>query len=140
VLRLFDGDFAQRIQRVFGITSSKSVSLLAAPAFVAAVQEREVIGTIPVKRRVLVVAEVPVGPGSALAGRTVAGAQQRGEARIIAVTRGEFRNAEWGPRPDRDLVAGERLLVVATRGGLGRLLGQSAAHPDGESTVDSVRA
>jgi Trk K+ transport system NAD-binding subunit len=138
VLRLFDGDFAQRIQKVFGITSSKSVSLLAAPAFVAAIQEREVIGTIPVKRHVLVVAEIPVSPGSALAGRTVAGAQQRGEARIIAVSAGEFRNAGWAPRPERELAAGERLLVVATRAGLGRLLGQSTGYRDNESTVDSV--
>jgi Trk K+ transport system NAD-binding subunit len=138
VLRLFDGDFAQRIQKVFGITSSKSVSLLAAPAFVAAIQEREVIGTIPVKRHVLVVAEIPVNPGSALAGRTVAGAQQRGEARIIAVSAGEFRNAVWKPRPERELVAGERLLVVATRAGLGRLLGQSTGYRDDEPTVDSL--
>ena len=136
VLRLFDGDFAQRIQRVFDITSSKSVSLLAAPAFVAAIQEREVIGTIPVKRHVLVVAEIPVPAGSALAGRTVAEAQQRGEARIIAVSVGEFRNAQWRPGPERVLVAGERLLVVATRSGLGRLVGESAGHPDDQSFVD----
>jgi Trk K+ transport system NAD-binding subunit len=136
VLRLFDGDFAQRIQRVFGITSSKSVSLLAAPAFVAAIQEREVIGTIPVKRHVLVVAEIPVPAGSALAGRTVAEAQRRGEARIVAVSVGEFRNAEWRPGPERVLVAGERLLVVATRSGLGRLVGESAGQPDGQSFVD----
>jgi Trk K+ transport system NAD-binding subunit len=130
VLRLFDGDFAQRIQRVFGITSSKSVSLLAAPAFVAAILEKEVIGTIPVKRLVLVVAEIPIGAGSVLADRTVAGAQQGGEARIVAVTAGEMRHAEWRPRPDRELRAGERLLVVATRAGLGRLLGQSTGYPD----------
>jgi len=136
VLRLFDGDFAQRIQRVFDITSSKSVSLLAAPAFVAAIQEREVIGTIPVKRHVLVVAEIPVPAGSALAGRTVAEAQQRGEARIVAVSVGEFRNAQWRPGPERVLVAGERLLVVATRSGLGRLVGESAGHPDDQSFVD----
>jgi Trk K+ transport system NAD-binding subunit len=130
VLRLFDGDFAQRIQKVFGITSSKSVSLLAAPAFVAAMQEREVIGTIPVKRLVLVVAEVPVEAGSVLAGRTVAEAQRNGEARIIAVVVGEYRGATWAPRPGRELHPGDRLLVVATRAGLGRLLGQSTGQPD----------
>jgi Trk K+ transport system NAD-binding subunit len=130
VLRLFDGDFAQRIQRAFGITTSKSVSLLAAPAFVAAILEKDVIGTIPVKRGVLVVAEIPIGAGSVLADRTVAGAQQGGEARIIAVTAGEMRHAEWRPRADRALRAGERLLVVATRAGLGRLLGQSTGYPD----------
>jgi Trk K+ transport system NAD-binding subunit len=134
VLRLFDGDFAHRIQKVFGITSSKSVSSLAAPAFVAAILERVVIGTIPVKRRVLVVAEIPIGLGSVLADRTVAGAQQGGEARIIAVTAGEMRHAEWRPPEDRALRAGERLLVVATRAGLGRLLGQSTGYADEDPT------
>jgi Trk K+ transport system NAD-binding subunit len=129
VLRLFDGDFADRIQRAFNVTSSKSVSYLAAPAFAAAMLEREVIGTIPVKRRVLLVAEVPVEPGAALCGRTVAAAQHGGEARIIAVTAGEFRHAEWVPPFDRVLAPGERLVVVATRTGLGRLVAQSTPAP-----------
>ncbi|GIH17563.1 NAD-binding protein [Rugosimonospora africana] len=129
VLRLFDGDFADRIQHAFGVTSSKSVSYLAAPAFAAAMLEREVIATIPVKRRVLLVAEVPVEPGAALCGRTVAAGQYGGEARIIAVTAGEFRDAEWVPPPDRVLAPGERLIVVATRAGLGRLVAQSTPTP-----------
>ncbi len=129
VLRLFDGDFADRIQRAFDVTSSKSVSYLAAPAFAAAMLEREVIGTIPVKRRVLLVAEVPVEPGAVLCGRTVAAAQHGGEARIIAVTAGEFRHAEWVPPSDRVLAPGERLVVVATRAGLGRLVAQSTPAP-----------
>jgi Trk K+ transport system NAD-binding subunit len=130
VLRLFDGDFANRIQRAFGITSSKSVSFLAAPAFAAAVMEREVIGTIPVKRRVLLVAEVPVEPGATLCGRTVAAAQLGGEARIIAVTEGEMRDATWAPPSDRRLAPGERLIVVATRAGLGRLVAHSTPGPE----------
>jgi Trk K+ transport system NAD-binding subunit len=134
VLRLFDGDFADRIQRAFGVTSSKSVSYLAAPAFAAAVLEREVIGTIPVKRRVLLMAEVPVEPGTALCGHTVAAAQDNAEVRIIAVTLGEFRDAEWVPPPDRVLAAGERLIVVATRAGLGRLVAQSTPAPPPQST------
>src|SRR5206468_4255674 len=69
VLRLFDGEFADRVQRAFEITSSKSVSFLAAPAFAAAMLEREVIGTIPIRRLALLVAEVPVEPGSPLEGR-----------------------------------------------------------------------
>ncbi|HEY2672737.1 MAG TPA: NAD-binding protein, partial [Rugosimonospora sp.] len=134
VLRLFDGDFADRIQRAFGVTSSKSVSYLAAPAFAAAVLEREVIGTIPVKRRVLLMAEVPVEPDTALCGRTVAAAQENAEVRIIAVTLGEFRDAEWRPPPDRVLAPGERLIVVATRSGLGRLVAQSTPAPPPQST------
>ena len=44
VLRLFDGDFADRVQRVFGIPASRSVSYLAAPAFALAMLEREAAG------------------------------------------------------------------------------------------------
>ncbi|MBM0279141.1 NAD-binding protein [Micromonospora sp. STR1s_6] len=60
VLRLFDEEFAQRVQRAFGINHSRSVSYLAAPAFAAAMMGREVIDTISVGRRVLLVAELPV--------------------------------------------------------------------------------
>jgi Trk K+ transport system NAD-binding subunit len=129
VLRLFDGDFADRVQRAFDITSSKSVSYLAAPAFAAAVLEREVIGTIPVKRMVLLVAEVPVEADSALDGGTVATAAQNGELRVIALTTGGYRDAEWAPAANRPLVAADRLIVVATRAGLGRLLRLSSAVP-----------
>lgn len=51
VLRLFDSDLAERVQRNFNITISRSVSYLAAPAFAAAMLDRQVLGTIPVDRR-----------------------------------------------------------------------------------------
>jgi Trk K+ transport system NAD-binding subunit len=127
VLRLFDGDFADRVQRSFGIASSKSVSFLAAPAFAAAMLEREVIGTISVKRRVLLVAEVPVEPGSPLDGRTVATAQRTGEVRIIALARAESRQPAWSPPDDYRLVPGDRLITVASRTGLSRMLAASSS-------------
>ena len=70
VLRLFDDDLAQRVQNNFGITISRSVSFLAAPAFAAAMVQRQVLGTIPVGRTVLLIAEVPVRSGSPLDGLT----------------------------------------------------------------------
>jgi Trk K+ transport system NAD-binding subunit len=129
VLRLFDGDFADRVQRAVGITSSKSVSYLAVPAFTAAMLEREVIGTIPVRRRVLLVAEVPVVVGSPLDGGTIADAQHSGEVRVIALTGGGYRNAQWSPAPEHRLVPGDLLVVVATRRGLTQMLGQSQPVP-----------
>ena len=69
VLRLFDGDFAERVQRAFGIGISRSVSYLAAPSFAAALLDRAVIATIPVGRHALLVTEVAVAAGSALDGR-----------------------------------------------------------------------
>ncbi len=126
VLRLFDGDLADRIQRSFGAMTSKSVSLLAVPVFVTALLEREVIGTIPVKRQVLLVADVPVEDGSPLVGLTLADVERDGGVRVVSV--------DGGPRPPvgTRLGQGQRLIVVATRGGLGRMLdGADAASLGG---------
>jgi Trk K+ transport system NAD-binding subunit len=129
VLRLFDGDFAGRVQQAFGIASSKSVSFLAAPAFAAAMLEREVVGTVSVKRQVLLIAEVAVGRGSPLDGGTVGVAEESG-VRVIALSVTDYRYAAWAPRPDKRLAGGDRIVVVATRAGLTRLL--AAANPESE--------
>jgi Trk K+ transport system NAD-binding subunit len=128
VLRLFDGDFAGRVQRAFGITSSRSVSYLAAPAFSAAMLEQELIGTISVERRVLLVAEVRVEPGSALDGGTVGDAVAAGEARVIAISgSGGAYQHNWAPKAARELAVGDVLIVVATRTGLTATLTAAAA-------------
>jgi Trk K+ transport system NAD-binding subunit len=131
VLRLFDGDFAEMVQRNYGIVVSRSVSYVAAPAFAAAMLEREVIGTIPVERRVLLVAEVPVAAGARLAGQAVGEARQHQEVRVIALTpagAGTGASATiWAPPNHRRLDPGDRLLVITSRAGLGRIL--TAASP-----------
>jgi Trk K+ transport system NAD-binding subunit len=126
VLRLFDGDFADRIKRVFNITISRSVSLLAAPTFAAAMVGREVIGTIGVRRRVLLVADVPVVAGSWLDGKRIADVYEPREARVVARFGADAEDGDWRPAADRQLVAGDRLIVVATRLGLSRVLGHSS--------------
>jgi Trk K+ transport system NAD-binding subunit len=87
--------------------------------------EREVIGTISVKRRVLLVAEVPVAAGSPLDGRTVATAQRTGEVRVIALASGGGRPT-WSPPPGQRLGPGDRVIAVATRAGLTRMLAASS--------------
>ncbi|WP_432834301.1 NAD-binding protein [Dactylosporangium sp. CA-092794] len=131
ILRLFDGRFADRVQRAFGITASRSVSYLAAPAFAAALLEREVIGTIPVDRRVLLLAEVPVVAGSSLDGAPVAAAQDVGEVRVLAVSTDGERQTVWAPPPAYVLRADDLVTVVATRLGLGNLLAQTGGTVDG---------
>ena len=69
VLRLYDDDLAERVQKTVGNTISRSVPYLAAPAFAAAILEHQVLRTIPVGRHVLLIADVAVGAGSELAGR-----------------------------------------------------------------------
>jgi Trk K+ transport system NAD-binding subunit len=129
VLRLFDGDFADRVQKAFNITSSRSVSFVAAPAFVAAMLEREVVAAIPVSRRVLLIAEVRVAAGSALDGAPPSAADDVGESRVIALTPALGSRLVWPPPAEHRLRAGDELLVVATRAGLGRLLNQTADLP-----------
>ena len=130
VLRLFDTDFAERLQRTFNIGTSRSVSSLAAPAFAASLLEREVFATIPIGRRVLLVADVPVAPGSRLEGRRLGDAQVDGDARVIAVGTLSAPRSTWLPEPQRRLEAMDRLTVVATRAGLSRLLRLAAAPDD----------
>jgi Trk K+ transport system NAD-binding subunit len=133
VLRLFDGDFARRVQRAFGIMSSRSVSYLAAPAFAAAMFEREVIGTIAVGRRVLLIAEVPVCAGSQLAGADLADVDDVGEVRVVAVLTDRRRRTLWDLPPRRRLESEDVLIVVATRAGLGQLLVRTG--PPGEQAA-----
>ncbi|MBO0850427.1 MAG: NAD-binding protein, partial [Pseudonocardia sp.] len=71
VLRLFDDDLAKRVEETFSIDVSRSVSFLAAPAFAAAMLQRQVLATIPVGRRVLLVAEIPIPADCPLVGEPV---------------------------------------------------------------------
>jgi Trk K+ transport system NAD-binding subunit len=128
VLRLFDGDFAERVNDVFNVTTSRSVSYLAASNFAAAMVGREVIGTIPIRRRVLMVADVPVVAGSGLVGRTTASLDTTGVRRVVAVV-DESGAASARPAGDRTLAVGERVVVVATRAGLSEIVEQSAPLP-----------
>lgn len=140
VLRLFDGDFAHRVERTFGITSSRSVSYLAAPVFAAAMLERDVIGTVPVGRRLLLIAQVLVAAGSVLDGAPLSVAYDIAELRVIALVSADGGSAVWAPPPDRRLAPGERLVVVATRAGLGALVGRTitAAAWWAERAADST--
>ncbi|MEV6693399.1 NAD-binding protein [Micromonospora sp. NPDC051196] len=128
VLRLFDGDFAERVQRAFGIGTSRSVSYLAAPSFAAALLDRAVIATIPVGRHALLVTEVAVAAGSALDGRPLAAVGKTGSVRLLAHARPGQRY-DWSPDHRLVIVAGDRLTVVARRAGLNALL-REAAPPE----------
>jgi Trk K+ transport system NAD-binding subunit len=125
VLRLFDDDLAERVERSLGIAISRSVSRLAASAFAAAVMERQVIGTMSIGRAVMMIAEVPVVAGSPLAGQPLSVANEPAEARVIAIRHRGTDDLDWTPQPARQLMPADRVLVVATRAGLGRLLARS---------------
>jgi len=132
VLRLFDGDFAERIQRTFGFATSRSVSALAAPSFAAAMLGHEVIATISVARRVLLVAEYPVGAGSQIEGKTVGDLQRAGARRVVAIRTGRGAQTLWAPPAGRKLTRTDTIVTVSTRDGLGDLLHRAAPATEGE--------
>ncbi|GAA5195840.1 potassium channel protein [Rugosimonospora acidiphila] len=138
VMRLFDGDFATRIERAFGLASSRSVSYLAAPTFAAAMMGESVLDTIPVRRRVLLVAELPVGAGSPLEGQLTLDVNQPHETRLLAVRTGRGAQTLWSPHQGRRLVHTDRIVVVCTRGGLARLLARCTPTPESPHHLDAL--
>ncbi|WP_095757736.1 NAD(P)-binding protein [Streptomyces xinghaiensis] len=150
VLRLYDDRFAAAVYRTLrdshpgAMTRSRSVSSLAAPAFAGAMMGRQVLGAIPVERRVLLFAAVEVKDCPALEGRTVREAFRPGSRRVLALDvaapahrRPDLaalppgwqtveRELLWQPHPGYVLRPEDRVVLAATRQGLAELLGR---HP-----------
>lgn len=131
VLRLFDGDFADRIQRTFDLTISRSVSYLAAPSFTAHLLGQKV-EAIPVGRRVLLVAELTVEPYARLENETVAALRRPGEAWLVELITGGGARLPQSVPAGRRLRRGDQLVVVGTRAGLARLMAEAAAPPESD--------
>jgi Trk K+ transport system NAD-binding subunit len=129
VLRLFDADFAERIQRAFDINTSRSVSYLAAPSF-AAQMLGQVSDAIAIGRHVLLVAQLTVEPYAELEGRTVASLRRPHESWIVEVINRDGQRLVSTAAGNRRLQGSDRLLVVATRRGLARLIAESGAPAD----------
>ncbi|MEO3748189.1 NAD-binding protein [Plantactinospora sp. B5E13] len=122
VLRLADDELASRVAEAFGIQVSRSVAALAAPAFAASLMSREMLGIIPVKRDVLLLAEFAVGASSQLDGALTSTAEAPGLVRVIAVSHGQDRPMLFPPFGDPRLKHEHRVIAVGTSAGLGRLL------------------
>ncbi|RSS27083.1 potassium transporter TrkA [Streptomyces sp. WAC05458] len=150
VLRLYDDDFATAVYRTLraahpgALTRSRSVTHLSAPAFAGAMMGRQILGAIPVERRVLLFAAVRVAGHPQLEGRTVGEAFRAGAWRVLALevldeTPREEAAVEVGggsrlvwDLPDTYVLRGEdRVVLAATRRGLAELLGRRARRGAG---------
>ncbi len=148
-LRLYDDDFATAVYRTLraahphALTRSRSVSTLAAPAFAGAMMGRQILGAIPVERRVLLFAALNVAGHPQLEGRTVAESFRAGAWRVLALDTAapHDRLPDLAANPtheDSDRPAGlvwdihpgyvlrprDRVVLAATRQGLAELLGR----------------
>ncbi|MEU9379316.1 NAD-binding protein [Streptomyces sp. NPDC048255] len=151
-LRLYDDDFATAVYRTLraahpdALTRSRSVTHLSAPAFAGAMMGRQILGAIPVERRVLLFAAVDVGGHGQLEGRTIAETFRPGAWRVIAIDTAapEERRPDlaashsddmsrppglvWELHPGYVLKPQDRVVVAATRRGLAELLGSQNVH------------
>ncbi|MER5443885.1 NAD-binding protein [Streptomyces sp. NPDC002790] len=153
-LRLYDDAFATAVYRTLraahprALTRSRSVTTLAAPAFAGAMMGRQVLGAIPVERRVLLFAALDVAGHPHLEGRTVAASFRAGAWRVVAVDstapdeRRPHRAADpagdreerepglvWKLDPGYVLRPTDRVVLAATRRGLAELLASQASYP-----------
>jgi len=126
VLRLFDGDFADRIQRAFDINTSRSVSYLAAPSF-ASHMLGQVTDTIAIGRHVLLIGEITIEPYSELENQVLATLRRPNEAWVVEVTNRDGQRLLASAASGRRLQRADRLLVVATRRGLARMISEASA-------------
>ncbi|QOV40940.1 NAD-binding protein [Streptomyces ferrugineus] len=150
-LRLYDDDFATAVHRTLrathpqALTRSRSVSTLAAPAFAGAMMGRQILGAIPVERRVLLFAALDVAGHPQLEGRTLAESFRAGAWRVLALDTSapDERMPDLSATPTHDgsprptgliwdihpgyvLRPQDRVVLAATRQGLAELLGR---HP-----------
>ena len=145
-LRLFDDEFATAVYRTLrtahpqAVTRSRSVTHLSAPSFAVAMMGRQILGAIPVERKVMLFAAVEVAGHRQLEGRTVEQAFQAGAWRVLALdaTPPENRRPNltapapddpdgpsgliWDLHPGYVLRPEDRVVIAATRRGLAELL------------------
>ena len=123
-------------QKGFAIRFTRSVSHLAAPAFAAAAVGSEVVATVPVgDRRVVLFARLRVPAGSLLEGRLASSLGATGVLRVLAVADPGSEEARWSFPADEVMDAGEEVVVAATRAGLGELLHLAATPRERGSTA-----
>ncbi|KMS69211.1 potassium transporter TrkA [Streptomyces viridochromogenes] len=166
VLRLYDDDFATAVYRTLraahphASTRSRSVTHLAAPAFAGAMMGRQILGAIPVERRVLLFAAVDVAGHPQLEDKTVGETFQAGAWRVLALDRTARDERRDGGReepaveeayedpypggasgwvwdlPDTYVLQkGDRVVLAATRRGLAELLGRRSRERAGRGTT-----
>ncbi|MFD5873169.1 NAD-binding protein [Streptomyces sp. NPDC060322] len=159
-LRLYDDEFATAVYRTLrtahpqALTRSRSVSHLAAPAFAVAMMGRQILGAVPVERKVMLFAALEVAGHPQLEGRTVEQAFRAGAWRVLALdaTPPADRRPDlaavppydpldpasagapdrpsglvWDLHPGYVLRPEDRVVIAATRRGLAELLRRQRA-------------
>jgi Trk K+ transport system NAD-binding subunit len=126
VLRMFDADLAEKIERGFGIHTAFSASGLAAPAFAAAATRANIEYSFYVGDTLLHVSQVTVGGDSPLANMTMEEAERKFDMTIIMHNTGDHMHLH--PQYDEAIHVNDTLVVFATLETLGKIGGMNHNH------------
>jgi Trk K+ transport system NAD-binding subunit len=119
VMRMFDADLAERVEKGFGIHTAFSTSALAAPIFAAAAMRLNVKHSFYVGEELLNISEAVIEPGSQLVGWTLK--QLETELDLSVVSHQSQARTDIHPNPELHLSSGDVLLVLASIQQLHRL-------------------
>jgi voltage-gated potassium channel Kch len=111
VVRMFDPELAQKVERGMAMDAAMSASAIAAPSFVASALYRDAFAATALDDELVVLREIPVT--AALAKKTAgkAAAAEGGTATLYAPPGGGFAEVASGDR----LAAGGRLVITVRR-------------------------
>lgn len=119
VMRLFDPDLAQRIEKSLGIHNAYSVSALAAPVFAAATMRVDVRASFYLDENLLNISELTIQPASKIENWTVGQLEQMLNLSVVSYCQDD--HMQLHPETDVPLPAGTKVLVLASLDTLDRL-------------------
>jgi Trk K+ transport system NAD-binding subunit len=120
VLRVFDHELAERLDRSFESGLTRSVSALAAPAFAAALLRRPLAQPLSVSSVPLRVLRTTVPAGSPLVGRRVGDLHREGHMHVLAL------GGRWRPWDGVEVQPDDAISVVITRDASDELVARPA--------------
>jgi len=111
VMRVFDRQLAQTIERSFGFHNVRSTSALAAPWFVGAALGLEILSTFYVESQPLLLGRLTIATAGGLQGRAMHDLSAR--TRVIAISRArENGRLEYPPRRDTRFEGGDQAYLI----------------------------
>jgi voltage-gated potassium channel len=141
VMRMFDGELAERVRRGFGIRTAFSTSALSAPVFAAAATHARIDQSFYLDDVLMNVARATIDADSPLVNRTVAWVEK--ELDLTVVLHEGQDATDPHPAPDITLDAGDCLVVFASLESLARLREMSGGTcdlPDGRGVQKRSRS
>lgn len=111
ILRMFDQNMADKVQKGFNIRNAMSQSAISAPAFAMAAIDRAYVSTYVVDDELITIQECRIRPDGALAGKTIGDITRIYGFGVVRHKNGS--GTTFFPLSDRRLESGDELLVQA---------------------------